>query len=98
MLDRELPLAGAAAPRTPLTLAVARPRRSVASGPRGALLARYFDERGYSVVAGRAALLARADGPADDAREAVLWGLRRSSSTGSYRPVLSASTTASTFP
>ena len=74
MVDRELPLAGAAAPRTPLTLAVFRPRRSVAAGPRGTPLARYFDERGYSVVAGRAALLARAEGPADDAREAVLSG------------------------
>ena len=63
LLDRELPLGGAAAPRTPLTLAVTRPRRSVASGPRGAPLARYFDDRGYSLVAGRAAFLARADGP-----------------------------------
>ena len=74
LLDRELPLGGAASPRTPLSLAVMRPRRRVASGPRGTPLARYFDDHGYSIVAGSAALLARADGPADDAREAVLAG------------------------
>ena len=49
----------------------ARPRRDVAPGPRGAPLARFFDDRGYSLVAGRAALLARAEGPPDDAREAA---------------------------
>ncbi len=74
VLDRELPLAGAAAPRSPLLLTVMRPRRNVASGPRGTPLARYFDDAGYSLVAGRAAFLARAAGPTDDAREAVLAG------------------------
>ncbi|HEX4931206.1 MAG TPA: S8 family serine peptidase, partial [Gaiellaceae bacterium] len=74
LLDRELPLGGAAAPATPLSLEVMRPRRKVAAGPRGTPLARYFDDLGYSIVAGRAAFLARADGPADDAREAVLAG------------------------
>ena len=74
LLDRELPLAGAAAPRAPLSLTVTRPRRDAATGPRGTLLARYFDDRGYSLVAGHAALLARATGPADDARDAVLAG------------------------
>ena len=74
LLDRELPLAGAATPRATLTLGVARPRRDAATGPRGALLARYFDNRGYSLVAGRAALLARATGPTDEARDAVLAG------------------------
>jgi hypothetical protein len=53
---------------------VTRPRRDAATGPRGASLARYFDDRGYSVVAGHAALLARATGPTDDARNAVLAG------------------------
>jgi len=74
VLDQELPLGGSAAPSAPLSLAVMRPRRSVASGPRGTPLARYFDDRGYSIVAGRAAFLARAAGPTDDAREAVLAG------------------------
>ncbi|HUQ21800.1 MAG TPA: S8 family serine peptidase, partial [Gaiellaceae bacterium] len=74
VLDRELPLAGAAAPRAPLLLGVMRPRRSVASGPGGTPLARYFDDEGYSLAAGRAAFVSRAAGPADDAREAVLAG------------------------
>ena len=74
LLDRELPLAGAAAPRGPLALTVARPRRDAAAGPRGTPLAAYFDDRGYSIVAGRATLLGRALGPADAARAAVLAG------------------------
>ncbi len=74
LLDREVALAGAAAPKGPLALTVARPRRDVAGGPRGTPLARYFDDRGYSLVAGRATLLSRAAGPADEARSAVLAG------------------------
>ena len=74
VLDRELPLGGAAAPSSPLLLTVMRPRRNVAAGPRGTPLARYFDDGGYSLVAGRAAFVARAAGPTDDAREAVLAG------------------------
>ena len=74
LLDRQVALAGAAAPRGPLALTVARPRRDVASGPRGTPLARYFDDRGYSLVAGRATLLSRAAGPTDEARSAVLAG------------------------
>ena len=74
ILDRELPLAGAAAPREPLSLGVVRPRRDAADGPRGTPLARFFDDGGYSLAAGRAALLARADGPGDDARAAVVAG------------------------
>lgn len=74
LLDRELPLAGAAAPRGPLSLEVVRPRRDAADGPRGRPLARFFDDDGYSLAAGRALLLARADGPGDDARAAVLAG------------------------
>ena len=72
LLDRELALAGSAAPRDSLQLTVARPRRegAVRSDP----LARYFDEDGYSLVAGRATLLARAGDPADAARAAVLAG------------------------
>ena len=74
LLDREVPLAGAAAPRGPLALTVARPRRDVPSGARGTPLARYFDDRGFSLVAGRATLLSRASGPTDEARSAVLAG------------------------
>ena len=91
LLDRELPLAGAATPRATLTLTVARPRRDAATGSRGTPLARYFDNRGYSLVAGRAALLARATGPTDEARDAVLAGAardprRRARSGWSARP------------
>lgn len=74
VLDRELPLAGAAAPRGPLTLGVARPRRTGGTGPAVRTLARFFDRDGYSVVAGRATLLSRAEGPGDAARAAVLAG------------------------
>ena len=74
LLDREVPLAGAAAPRGPLALTVVRPRRDAAGGRRGTPLARYFDDQGYSLVAGRATLLARAAEPVDEARSAVLAG------------------------
>ncbi len=74
LLDREVPLAGVAAPSGPLALTVARPRRDAASGPRGTPLARYFDDQGYSLVAGRATLLSRAAEPVDEARSAVLAG------------------------
>jgi subtilisin family serine protease len=73
LLDRVVPLAGAAAPPRSLTLEVAR-LRPVGEGPRARALSRFFDERGYSLVAGRATLLPRRRGPADAAREAVLAG------------------------
>ena len=72
LVDRELPLAGATAPQGSLELTVARPRQRGAA--RAEPLARYFDAQGYSLVAGRAALLARAGDPADAARSAVLAG------------------------
>jgi subtilisin family serine protease len=75
LLDRELPLAGASTPQAPLSLGVTRPRRDAATGPRGRPLARFFDPRGYSLVAGRAVLLQRATGPADLAHDAVLAGV-----------------------
>ncbi len=74
LLDRELPLAGAAVPRGPLALTLSRPRRDAADGPRGRPLARFFDPLGYSVVAGKAVLLPRATGPTDVARDAVFAG------------------------
>ena len=74
LVDRVVPLAGAAAPREPLSLFVAGLRRDPRAGPRDEALARFFDTRGYSLVAGKAALLPRAAGPTDDARDAVLAG------------------------
>ena len=74
LLARELALAGAAAPGSLLSLAVTRPRGGVREGPRSEPLGRWFDDAGYSIVAGKAALLVRAAGPADEAREAVAAG------------------------
>jgi hypothetical protein len=74
LLDREVPLGGAAAPPKSLTLSVARPRRDVGTGPRSAPLGRYFDQRGFSVVAGKATLLARTEGLPDSVRQAAAAG------------------------
>lgn len=74
LLDRELALSGAAAPERPLTLQLVRPGAEPRSGLRTAPLARFFDAEGYSVVAGRAALLERAAAPAEAGRRAALAG------------------------
>src|SRR5439155_2567028 len=56
VLDRMLPLAGALAPATRLDLPVAAPRGGLRGGvPRTPLLVDFFDRRGGSIVAGRAA-------------------------------------------
>jgi len=64
VFDRVVPLGGAVAPQSALTLAIAVPP---AAGPAhatpgepaaSAALARFFDANGYSTVAGRAALIA----------------------------------------
>jgi subtilisin family serine protease len=73
LVDRELPLAGAAAPAGPLRLDVARPRRDE-PGPGRSALRRYFDDDGYSLVAGKATLLGRATDPTAAARAAVQAG------------------------
>mgnify|MGYP000627932670 CR=1 FL=1 len=73
LLDRELPLAGAAAPGEPLQLVVARPRRRE-EGPGRTELRRYFDRDGYSLVAGKATLLGRSADATEAARAAVLAG------------------------
>jgi hypothetical protein len=56
LLDRPLPLAGAAVPPRPeeLELAAPRPPEDGATGP---TVERFFDRRGRSLVAGRAALI-----------------------------------------
>lgn len=74
VLDRELPLAGAVAPEEALSLAVVRPAAEARSGSRADPLARFFDRDGYSVVAGRAALLSRAAAPAEVGRRAAAAG------------------------
>ena len=74
VLDRELPLAGAVAPERALTLQVVRPAAEARAGSRAGPLARFFDREGYSVVAGRAALVSRAAAPADVGRRAAAAG------------------------
>ena len=74
LLDRELPLGGAVAPVETLSLEVVRPAAEARSGSRVDPLSRFFDRDGYSVVAGRAALLARTAAPIDVGRRAAIAG------------------------
>ena len=69
LLDRIVPVAGASLPEGTLSLALARPAEA---GPRAgpSPLARFFDPDGYSLVAGRAALLGRSAAPAEASRRA----------------------------
>jgi subtilisin family serine protease len=64
LIDRVLPLGGAVSPRHTMSLQVVRPAEVGARRPQ-ALLARFFDRDGYSIVAGRAALLSRSSTPAE---------------------------------
>jgi subtilisin family serine protease len=69
LLDGELPLAGAVAPERPLTLALATPKlfapeASAAEQAAALTLIDFFDDRGFSRVAGKAALVpAGSDAP-----------------------------------
>lgn len=74
LLDRELSLAGAVVPGRPLTVPVVRPAAEARTGTGVEPLARFFDRDGYSLVAGRAALLGRASVPADVGRRAATAG------------------------
>src|SRR4051794_29687238 len=65
LLDRKVPLLGAFAPARPLDLAPAE--RRVTSGR----LTDFFDLDGYSLVAGKAAVVGGGDRAADDARDAA---------------------------
>lgn len=71
VLDRLAPLAGAVAPDRPLTLAVGAPRAARGEAP---ALADFFDERGFSRVAGRAALVPAGAEPAAGVRAAARAG------------------------
>jgi hypothetical protein len=79
VLDRELPLAGAVAPARPATLALATPRL-VAPEARAAeqaaalTLTDFFDEGGFSRVAGKAALIPTGAAAAALARAAARAG------------------------
>jgi subtilisin family serine protease len=62
LLDRKLPLAGAAVTTRPIQLELAAPKVGDPDAP-GPQLSRFFDGRGMSLVAGRAALVAAGDDP-----------------------------------
>lgn len=64
LLDRVLPLGGAVSPSRTLTLQVVRPAEVGARRPQ-TLIGRFFDRDGYSIVAGRAALLSRSATPGE---------------------------------
>jgi subtilisin family serine protease len=66
LLDRKVPLLGAVAPAQPLELAPAAPRRRAARE-----LTDFFDLEGFSLVAGKAAVVGGGDRAADDARAAA---------------------------
>jgi len=73
LLDAVVPLAGAAAPRHTLGLRVAQARpREEGSGAPG--VDAFFDRRGYSLVAGRAALVPAGSAPRDVAEAAARAG------------------------
>jgi minor extracellular serine protease Vpr len=69
LLDREVPLLGAVAPAEPLDLVPARPR-----GDSTRTLTDFYDLRGFSLVAGKAALVAAGNRAADDVRAAAAAG------------------------
>jgi len=74
LLDRELPLGGAVSPERRLSLDVVRPDGEARSGAGVDPLARFFDSDGFSMVAGRAALLGRGADPIDVGRRATVAG------------------------
>jgi subtilisin family serine protease len=65
LLNAVVPLAGAVAPRHSIGLRVAQPRPAEGSGN-----VAFFDRRGYSLVAGRAALVSATGAPRDVAEAA----------------------------
>ena len=76
--DREAPLAGAVAPERRLFLRVATPRLSDATLEQGAppRLSEFFDENGFSLVAGQAALVPAGADPGYAASQAAKAGAK----------------------
>jgi subtilisin family serine protease len=72
ILDRKQPLIGSFAPSRPLNLDLGMPRASTPAARTTA--AGFFDRRGYSLVAGRAALVPAGDDPLATAAAAVRAG------------------------
>ena len=71
LFDRVLPLGGATEDRAAVALEVVRPAAETPERADIDPLTRFFDGDGYSLVAGRAALLARATDPGEAGRRAV---------------------------
>jgi hypothetical protein len=67
LLDRKVPLLGAVAPARPLDLAPAEPR----GGGAARQLTDFFNRDGFSLVAGKAAIVAGGNRAADEIREAA---------------------------
>jgi hypothetical protein len=78
VFDREAPLAGAVAPERRLSLRVTTPRLSDASLEQGAppRLSEFFDEQGFSRVAGQAALVPAGADPGYAASQAAKAGAK----------------------
>ena len=75
IVDRELPLAGAVIPQQPITVDLVAPRRPDAKlPPEQRAFAGFFDSQGFSLVAGRAALVAPGLDPQQAQRDAALAG------------------------
>jgi hypothetical protein len=75
--DGAVSLGGSAAPKTALSKSLARPRvvETTVGGLKSAPdLSRFFDSKGYSLVAGKAALVPAGDDPRGGARNAGLAG------------------------
>ncbi|HEV8602737.1 MAG TPA: S8 family serine peptidase [Gaiellaceae bacterium] len=76
--DRRVPLAGAVAPERDLTARLAAPRlgrnADAQGSPRAPALIEFFDDRGFSLVAGRAALVPAGADPGYAAEQAVRAG------------------------
>jgi hypothetical protein len=77
IFDRAVSLGGSAAPKMALSRSLVRPRvvEATTGGLEPALdLSRFFDSKGYSLVAGKAALVPAGDDPRGGARNAGLAG------------------------
>jgi subtilisin family serine protease len=75
LFDDGVPLGGAVLPERPLTVRLAVPRaRGEGASSRERRAAAFFDARGFSLVAGRAALVSAGAAPQDAQRDASLAG------------------------
>jgi hypothetical protein len=71
LYDREVPLLGAVAPAKPLDLLPARPRDAASAEDEDRALTGFFDRGGFSLVAGKAALVEAGDDTAAGVRAAA---------------------------